>query len=41
MKNTLEDVKAFVKVKFGVDTEPKVDEFNRFKLLKKFCLENE
>ena len=31
MKNTLEDVKAFVKVKFGVDTEPKVDEFNRFK----------
>ena len=31
MKNTLEDVKAFVKVKFGVNTEPKVDEFNRFK----------
>ena len=31
MKNTLEDVKAFVKFKFGVDTEPKVDEFNRFK----------
>ena len=31
MKNTLEDVKAFVKVKFGVEIEPKVDEFNRFK----------
>ena len=31
MKNTLEDVKAFVKAKFGVEIEPKVDEFNRFK----------
>ena len=31
MKNTLEDVKAFVKFKFGVTTEPTVDEFNRFK----------
>ena len=31
MKNTAEIVKEFVKVKFGVDIEPKVDEFNRFK----------
>ena len=31
MKNTLEIVKEFVKAKFGVTTEPTVDEFNRFK----------